>query len=116
VNVRLERSAAGRAARRTTGFGGFVRKLVGLDRVAVNAGFGEFLATGTATSTQIEFVDRIIGHMTDQGIMALDRFYEPPFTDIAPTGPDQVFDAERVTRLFAQIQAMNESAVARVAL
>ena len=24
--------------------------------------------------------------------------YEPPFTDIAPTGPDQVFDEGRVTR------------------
>jgi len=76
----------------------------------------EFLATGTATATQIAFVDMIIEHLTDQGVMELERLYEPPFTDIAPTGPDQVFDEERVTRLFARIQAMNGSAVARVAL
>jgi len=38
--------------------------------------------------------------------------YEPPFTDVAPTGPDQVFDEERVARLFARIQALNDSAVA----
>jgi type I restriction enzyme R subunit len=38
--------------------------------------------------------------------------YEPPFTDIATTGPDQVFDEERVTQLFAKIRAINESAVA----
>ena len=38
--------------------------------------------------------------------------YEPPFTDIAPTGSDQVFDEEKVTRLFAKIHAINNSAVA----
>jgi len=33
-------------------------------------------------------------------------------TDIAPTGPDQLFDDEKVTRLFAKIEAINASAVA----
>jgi type I restriction enzyme, R subunit len=68
-------------------------------------------ASGTATATQIEFVNMIIEHLTDQGVMEPGLLYEPPFTDIAPTGPDQVFDEERVTRLFAKLQAMNESAV-----
>jgi type I restriction enzyme R subunit len=38
--------------------------------------------------------------------------YEPPFTDVAPTGPDQLFDEEKVARLFTKIRAINDSAVA----
>jgi type I restriction enzyme R subunit len=49
---------------------------------------------------------------TDQGMLDPALLYEPPFTDIAPTGPDRLFDDEKVTRLFTKIKALNESAVA----
>ena len=94
------------------GFGHFIRSLVRLDRVAVQEAFGEFLAAGTATATQIEFINMIIEHMTDQGVMDPALLYEPPFTDIAPTGPDQVFDEAKVTQLFHKIQEINDGAVA----
>ena len=58
-----------RARETSQGFGRFVRSLVGLDRAAVSEAFGEFLSTGTATATQIEFVNMIIEHLTDQGAM-----------------------------------------------
>ena len=39
--------------------------------------------------------------------------YEPPFHgDLAPTGPEKLFDEEKVTRLFTTIKAINDSAVA----
>ena len=101
-----------RARETSQGFGRFVRSLVGLDRAAVSEAFGEFLSAGTASAAQIEFINLIVEHLTDQGIMDPGLLYEPPFTDIAPTGPDQVFDEERVTRLFAKIRAINDSAVA----
>lgn len=102
-----------RRARETSrGFGRFVRSLVGLDRAAVSEAFGDFLSAGTATATQIEFINMIVEHLTDQGVMDPALLYEPPFTDIAPTGPDQVFDEEKITRLFTKIRAINDSAVA----
>jgi len=101
-----------RARQTSYGFGRFVRSLVGLERAAVRDAFGEFLAAGIATAAQIEFVNMVIEHLTDQGVMDPALLYEPPFTDIAPTGPDQLFDEERVTRLFTKIQAINDSAVA----
>jgi type I restriction enzyme, R subunit len=101
-----------RARETSQGFGRFVRSLVGLDRAAVSEAFGDFLSAGTASAAQIEFINLIVEHLTDQGIMDPALLYEPPFTDIAPTGPDQVFDEERVTRLFARIRAINDSAVA----
>ena len=101
-----------RAREASQGFGRFVRSLVGLDRTAVNEAFGEFIAAGIATAAQIEFVGMVIEHLTDQGVMDLALLYEPPFTDVAPTGPDQLFDEQQVTKLFKKIRAINESAVA----
>ncbi len=100
-----------RARKTSHGFGRFVRSLVGLDRVAVNEAFGEFLSASTATAAQIEFINMVIEHLTDQGVMDPGLLYEPPFTDVAPTGPDQLFGEERATRLFSTIEAINASAV-----
>jgi type I restriction enzyme, R subunit len=101
-----------RACETSQGFGRFVRSLVGLDRAAVTNPFGEFLSAGTATAAQIEFINMVIEHLTHQGIMDPGLLYEPPFTDIAPTGPDQVFGDQKVTQLIARIEAINQSAVA----
>lgn len=38
--------------------------------------------------------------------------YESPFTDIAPQGPENVFDMKCTDRLFEMIEALNSSAVA----
>ena len=54
----------------------------------------------------------VIEHLTDQGVMDPALLYDPPFTDVAPTGPDTMFDEENVTRLFAKIAEINQSAVA----
>ncbi|GAB1715040.1 MAG: restriction endonuclease subunit R [Nitrobacter sp.] len=101
-----------RAREASQGFGRFVRTLVGLDRAAVNEAFGDFLNSGTASAAQIEFINMVVEHLTDQGIMDPALLYEPPFTDVAPTGPDDLFGDERVTKLFAKIETLNESAVA----
>ncbi|MER9337892.1 DEAD/DEAH box helicase family protein [Mesorhizobium sp. M0293] len=101
-----------RAREASRGFGRFVRSLVGLDRTAVSEAFGEFLSAGTASAAQIEFVGMIIEHLTDQGTMDPSLLYEPPFTDLAPTGPEQVFDEDRVTKLVSRIREISDSAVA----
>ncbi|MER8862536.1 hypothetical protein NKI19_02290 [Mesorhizobium sp. M0751] len=61
---------------------------------------------------QIRFFGMIIEHLTDQGTMDPSLLYEPPFTDVAPTGPEQVFDEGHVAQLFSRIQEINGSAVA----
>lgn len=101
-----------RARQTSQGFGRFVRSLVGLDRAAVSEAFSEFIAGGTATAAQIEFINMVIEHLTDQGIMDPGLLYEAPFTYVAPTGPEKLFDEDKVTRLFTKIRALNDSAVA----
>lgn len=101
-----------RARETSAGFGRFVRSLVGLDRQAVNDAFAEFLGSGTASREQIEFVGLVVDHLTAQGVMDPGLLYESPFTDVAPQGPEQVFDDVKTSRLFAVIKALNRSAVA----
>ncbi len=46
------------------------------------------------------------------GAISADRLYETPFTAIAPTGPDALFGAAKVERLFAVIEDIRQKAVA----
>jgi type I restriction enzyme R subunit len=48
------------------GLGRFIRSLVGLERGAVAEEFSKFLAEGSATARQIEFIDLIIEHLTEK--------------------------------------------------
>jgi type I restriction enzyme, R subunit len=101
-----------RAREISHGFGRFVRSIVGLDRAAVSEAFSEFLAAGSATAQQIEFINMVIEHLTDQGAMDPALIYESPFTDVAPSGPEKLFDEEKVAKLVTRIRAINDSAVA----
>jgi type I restriction enzyme R subunit len=86
-----------RARKTSQGFGRFVRSLVGLDRTAVRNAFGEFLSEGIATASQIEFINMVIEHLTDQGVMEPGVLYEAPFTDVASTG-NYILDKSRGPR------------------
>jgi type I restriction enzyme R subunit len=94
------------------GLGVFVRSLVGLDREAAKEAFGEFLGGGTASASQIEFVNLIVDHLTEHGIMKPERLYESPFTDINPHGPEGVFQSAQVDRLVAVLNEIEVRAAA----
>jgi type I restriction enzyme R subunit len=92
------------------GLGRFIRSLVGLERGAVAEAFSTFLSRGTATADQMEFVDLVIEHLTHEGVMDPKLLYESPFTDIAPSGPEQVFPFKRTDELIEIIELINASA------
>ncbi|RFZ81524.1 DUF4145 domain-containing protein [Shinella sp. WSJ-2] len=92
------------------GFGAFVRSLVGLDLAAVAEAFSGFISDSGATADQIEFIDMVIEHLTEKGVMDPGLLYESPFIDVAPEGPQQVFDFEKTKRLVEVIRGLNESA------
>ncbi|WP_280202798.1 MULTISPECIES: DEAD/DEAH box helicase family protein [Nocardia] len=114
----LARSGAGepddmaRAVENAHGLGRFVRSLVGLDQQAVQEAFAEFLGERTATASQIDFVNLIIGHLTRHGEMDPKLLFEPPFTDAAPQGPSQLFAPDQTKRLVGVIRSINDSVVA----
>ncbi len=53
----------------------------------------------------------IVNHLTEQGVMSARLLYEWPFTDIAPTGPDGLFDAAQVERLLVALNDVEAAAL-----
>jgi type I restriction enzyme R subunit len=94
------------------GLGLFVRSLVGLDREAAKAALAGFLTGKTLGANQIEFVNLIVNHLTEHGVMEARRLYESPFTDLTPSGPEGLFSEHAVGELIAILDRVRGTAVA----
>ena len=93
-----------RAKQESAGLGMFVRSIVGLDRGAAKRAFDRFHAGKSLTASQLEFIDLIINHLTQNGWMDEALLYESPFTDFNPLGVEGVFNPAQVTELMAVLK------------
>lgn len=101
-----------RAKREANGLGLFVRSLIGLDRQAAMEALSDFVAGKTMNANQLEFVDLIVKHLTEHGLMEASRLYTSPFTDITPHGPDGLFGPAEVDALVAALHQVKARAIA----
>jgi type I restriction enzyme R subunit len=93
-------------------FGIFVRSLVGLDREVAKKLFGEFLQGSDYNANQIEFINLIINQLVDHGVVDVSILYESPFTDVAPQGPDAIFNAEQIDKIMQLLDDIRSTAIA----
>jgi type I restriction enzyme R subunit len=100
-----------RAKAECHGLGLFVRSLVGLDRAAAKEAFAGFLAGKALTANQIEFVNLIVDHLTEHGVMKAELLYESPFTDVTPRGPDGIFSSAQVEELVFVLDQVRATAL-----
>ena len=89
-----------------------MRSLVGLDRAAAKDLFNDLLVAGTLTANQIEFLNLVIDHLTEQGVMDAARLYESPFTGLCPTGPEGLFTTAQVDGIVGVLRHVRARAVA----
>ena len=101
-----------RAKEESHGLGLFVRSLVGLDRQAAMDAFSEYLTSTTYSAAQIRFIELIVQHLTENGVMEAARLYESPFTDHAPQGPDMIFTDPDVDRIILILNEVRDHATA----
>ena len=101
-----------RATEEAHGLGLFVRSLVGLDREAAKRALTSFVSGTTLRANQIEFVNLLVNHLTEHGVMEPEVLYESPFTDVAPQGPDGLFNPTQVGELISLLDRIKATAVA----
>ena len=101
-----------RASDEANGLGLFVRSLVGLDRGAAKEAMASFTADKHLSANQLEFINLIVDHLTEHGVVETARLYESPFTDLTPRGPDGLFSAGEVDALVASLEAVRTRAIA----
>lgn len=100
-----------RAKEESQGLGLFIRSLVGLDRESAAQAFSQYLADTAYTATQIDFINLIVEHLTENGVMEARRLYESPFTDHAPRGPDMIFPDADVNQLIVILDEVRSHAL-----
>ena len=60
----------------------------------------------------MEFVNLVVGHLTERGFVDAALLYEPPFTAYAPQGPDGLFTSAQVEDLFKLLDRVKATALA----
>ena len=101
-----------RAAESNHGLGLFVRSLVGLDRSAAKEVFATFLIGKTLSANQIEFVNTIVDHLTENGAMDPTLLYSSPYTDFSPRGVDGLFGSGDAAEIVSILRSVSKSAAA----
>lgn len=90
------------------GLGIFIRSLIGLDREAAKHALSTFIDGKALTSSQIEFIDLVIDHLTERGVLDPRRLYESPFTDIDDQGVSGIFalgDVKELVKVINDVKA-----------
>ncbi len=93
------------------GLGVFVRGLVGLDRAAATEAFEHYLDGTRFSVDQVRFVTLIVDELTSSGVMEPRRLFESPYTDHAPTGPDDVFGDADVDAIVETLDRIRQTAL-----
>jgi type I site-specific restriction endonuclease len=73
---------------------------------------GEAVFGKALTANQLEFVNLIVDHLTEHGVVEPARLYESPFTDLTPRGPEGLFEANEMDELMRTLQAVRATATA----
>lgn len=99
-----------RASVESHGLGVFVRSLVGMDRGAAKDAMADFVMGLSAN--QIEFVNLVVDHLTEHGIVDAGALYESPFTDLTLRGPDALFSSAQLDEMMRVLDAVRATAMA----
>ncbi|MES2284688.1 MAG: DEAD/DEAH box helicase family protein [Bacteroidota bacterium] len=91
--------------------GVFIRSIIGLDVIAAQEAFSEFLQAGNLRADQMTFIQSIISHLTKNGTVQPSMLFEPPFTDVNDQGLIGVFDDGASHKIISIVEKINENAV-----
>ena len=100
-----------KAKNESHGLGLFVRSLVGMNRQAAKNALNSFLSGRPLSANQIEFLDEVVNHLTEQGYMDASRLYESPYTNFSPLGVEGMFASPQVEELISILDEVKKRAM-----
>jgi len=62
------------------------------------------------TANQIDFVNLVVSHLTENGVMDAGALFDSPFTDVAPRGPTSLFSADEVGQMVGVLEQVRSTA------
>lgn len=90
--------------------GEFIRKIVGLDREAAKAAFSEFIESKNFNAAQLQFIDAIINHIVETGIVKPVELYDQPFVFIHDQSVDGLFEPADRDQIFGILTGIRQNA------
>jgi type I restriction enzyme R subunit len=100
-----------KAKNESHGLGLFVRSLVGMDRQTAKNALNSFLSGRPLSANQIQFLDEVVNHLTEQGYMDASRLYESPYTNFSPLGVEGIFASPQVEELISILDEVKKRAM-----
>lgn len=97
------------AAENAGSFAQFVRSLTGLDRGAALKAFARFLSEDAYRADQIRFVNLVVDYVVSYGTVDSGQLYDSPFTDVSPSGPEDLFSDADIDELIGVIDGLRVS-------
>lgn len=98
------------AAEKSQGLGLFIRSLVGMDQKAAADAFSKFISGTSVTPNQIEFIGLIVTELTQCGVMAPERLFQAPYTDVSAQGPLGIFPPGTVAEIVGVLEELRKGA------
>jgi type I restriction enzyme, R subunit len=99
------------ARARHDGLGLFLRSLTGLDREAAARAFDRFQAGRTLTANQLHFLNMLIDVLARRGLVDVGQLYDPPFTQLTPSGPEKFFTASDIDTVESVLDQVRSTAI-----
>jgi type I restriction enzyme R subunit len=91
--------------------GAFIRGIVGLEAVAAQEAFAEFIQAGSLRADQMTFINNIISYLTKNGMIDKGMLFEPPFTNLHQDGLLGLFDEATAMKVIKLIDRVNGNAL-----
>lgn len=100
-----------RAVSEDGGLGMFIRRLEGMDRVALEVAFLDFYDQEHFGERHRRYLERIWDYLEVNGELAMPRLWEHPFLDLAPDGPQDLFSEDELKELHRLLTGIRANAV-----
>ena len=96
--------------------GQFIRRIVGLEKKAVEEAFSQYISNPAYSADQITFINLILDYLARNGYMEKGILMEQPFKDIHDKGLYGVFNPEQADNIIHIIDTINSNALYPIAV